>query len=44
MVSVSFLHAQTPTKNTYVIVHGAWGGAWAFKSLDSLLSLDGNTV
>ena len=44
LISVSFLKAQTTQKNTYVIVHGAWGGAWAFKSLDSLLSMDGNIV
>src|SRR6476659_2841608 len=29
---------------TYVIVHGAWGGGWAFKEVDRLLSADGNKV
>ncbi|HEX3359134.1 MAG TPA: alpha/beta hydrolase [Tepidisphaeraceae bacterium] len=29
---------------TYVIVHGAWGGGWAFKEVDHLLTADGNTV
>ncbi len=29
---------------TYVLVHGAWGGAWSFKQTDSLLRLQGNTV
>ncbi|HVU37387.1 MAG TPA: alpha/beta fold hydrolase [Opitutales bacterium] len=31
-------------KNTYVIVHGAWGGGWAFKEVDDLLTADGNKV
>src|SRR5687767_5981421 len=25
-------------KQVYVIVHGAWGGSWAFKKVDSLLT------
>jgi pimeloyl-ACP methyl ester carboxylesterase len=29
---------------TFVIVHGAWGGSWAFKETDSLLTKLGNTV
>lgn len=42
-------HAQlqkqtTTTKPTMVIVHGAWGGSWAFKKVDSLLSAKGYTV
>ncbi|RPG65495.1 MAG: alpha/beta fold hydrolase [Flavobacteriaceae bacterium TMED42] len=28
----------------YVIVHGAWGGSWAFKEVDQLLTVKGNTV
>ena len=28
----------------YVIVHGAWGGSWAFKEVDQLLTATGNTV
>ena len=36
-------HADTPIQNatysnTYVIVHGAWGGGWAFKEVDRLLT------
>lgn len=31
-------------KPTYVIVHGAWGGSWAFKKVDSLLTAKGNLV
>ncbi len=29
---------------TYVIVHGAWGGGWAFREVDRLLTADGHTV
>lgn len=29
---------------TFVIVHGAWGGSWAFREVDSLLSERGYTV
>lgn len=29
---------------TYVIVHGAWGGGWAFKEVDRLLSEQGHEV
>ena len=29
---------------TFVIVHGAWGGSWAFKQLDSILSEQGHRV
>lgn len=31
-------------KPVYVIVHGAWGGSWAFKKVDSLLTEKGNIV
>ena len=30
--------------NTYVIVHGAWGGGWDWKNVADLLAADGNTV
>ncbi len=36
--------APVKTKNTYVIVHGAWGGGFAFKTVDDLLTADGNKV
>ena len=29
---------------TFVIVHGAWGGGWAFKEVDRLLTADGYKV
>jgi pimeloyl-ACP methyl ester carboxylesterase len=35
--------AQQP-KHTYVIVHGAWGGGWDWRGIDSLLSATGNRV
>ena len=31
-------------KNTYLLIHGAWGGGWDWKIVDSLLTLQGNTV
>src|ERR1700748_2369717 len=45
-VKTSTTQPTDPSKKTftYVIVHGAWGGGWAFKEVDHLLSADGNTV
>src|SRR6185436_10990219 len=31
-------------KFTYLIVHGAWAGGWAYKELDEMLTADGNKV
>ena len=31
-------------QHTYVIVHGAWGGGWAFKPLEAALSARGHEV
>jgi pimeloyl-ACP methyl ester carboxylesterase len=36
--------APAPGKSTYVIVHGAWGGGWAFREVDAMLTADGNKV
>jgi pimeloyl-ACP methyl ester carboxylesterase len=36
--------ANTPAKPTIVIVHGAWGGAWGFRRVDSLLREKGYNV
>lgn len=36
--------ADTSIKQTIVIVHGAWGGAWAFKKVDGLLREKGYNV
>lgn len=30
--------------DTYVIVHGSWGGSWAFKEVDAMLSERGHVV
>jgi pimeloyl-ACP methyl ester carboxylesterase len=42
----AILLAGGPDSNqyTYVIVHGAWGGGWAFRQVDSLLTADGHKV
>jgi pimeloyl-ACP methyl ester carboxylesterase len=34
----------TARRLTYVIVHGAWGGGWAFKEVDRLLTGEGHEV
>ncbi len=31
-------------KGTFLLVHGAWGGGWAFREVDRLLSADGYKV
>lgn len=36
--------AETPSKSTIVIVHGAWGGGWAFKKVEALLRQKGFDV
>ena len=33
-----------PAKPTFVIVHGAWGGGWDWRTVDSLLTNDGYRV
>ncbi len=48
-LSFSVRNAQTQknevsTKPTIVIVHGAWGGAWAFRNVDTLLREKGYNV
>lgn len=40
-VQLSFAQNAKPV---YVIVHGAWGGSWAFKKVDSLLTETGTIV
>jgi pimeloyl-ACP methyl ester carboxylesterase len=32
------------TPRTYVLVHGAWGGGWAFRTVDSILTAAGHRV
>ena len=36
--------SQSSPEPIYVIVHGAWGGGWAFKNVDSLLTDEGSIV
>ena len=38
------LAAQQPTSRTYVAVHGAWGGGWDWRTVDSLLTSAGHRV
>lgn len=33
-----------PKKQTYMLVHGAWAGAWQWKKVGGLLQADGHTV
>ncbi|MBI6120153.1 alpha/beta fold hydrolase [Salegentibacter maritimus] len=46
IVTISFQtsHSQTNNKSVFVLVHGTWGGGWAFKQVDSLLTENGNVV
>lgn len=44
MLNFMITVAQPASKPVYVIVHGAWGGSWAFKKVDSLLSEKGCIV
>src|SRR5258705_10482149 len=47
MVNYTDARAQktvAPAKPTIVIVHGAWGGAWAFRRVESLLRERGYSV
>ena len=37
-------NTNAPAKPTIVIVHGAWGGAWAFKKVEALLRQKGFDV
>jgi pimeloyl-ACP methyl ester carboxylesterase len=43
VITSGFCFSQS-VKPVYVIVHGAWGGGWAFKKVDSLMSEQGCIV
>lgn len=43
-ISFQTSFSQSTSKPIYVIVHGAWGGGWAFKNVDSLLTESGGIV
>lgn len=36
--------AQNRTPRTFLFVHGAWGGGWEYKKIDSLLRIQGDIV
>jgi pimeloyl-ACP methyl ester carboxylesterase len=49
LISFHLANAQTaqpaqPAKPTIVIVHGAWGGSWAFRKVEALLRAKGFNV
>ena len=47
LISIIISHnsnSQILSKQVYVIVHGAWGGGWAFTKVDSLLTNNGCIV
>src|SRR2546425_2642442 len=43
-VAVIAQKTDAPSKPTIVIVHGAWGGAWAWRKVDALLRDKGDNV
>jgi pimeloyl-ACP methyl ester carboxylesterase len=44
LITASVYSQSSSSKPVYVIVHGAWGGGWAFKKVDSLLREKGCIV
>ncbi len=44
LLAPSVLPAQQPQASTYVIVHGAWGGGWDWRAVDSALTSRGHRV
>lgn len=44
LIAFQPLFSQKTSKPVYVLVHGAWGGGWAFKGIDSLLTELGSKV
>ena len=44
LLAVALLVQGGPAKQTFVIVHGAWGGGWDWRTVDSLLTRDGHKV
>ena len=43
-ISAQTTKVETSSKSTIVIVHGAWGGGWAFKKVEALLRQKGFDV
>jgi pimeloyl-ACP methyl ester carboxylesterase len=44
VMNAASLQAQQRAPHTYVIVHGAWGGGWDWKQVDSALDASGSKV
>lgn len=44
LIGGTLLSTGAFAQQTYVLVHGAWGGGWSFKQTDSLLRVQGHTV
>ncbi|HET8713683.1 MAG TPA: alpha/beta fold hydrolase [Gemmatimonadales bacterium] len=44
LVAALLAQGPRPAKPTFVIVHGAWGGGWDWRTVDSLLTKDGYRV
>ncbi|MGE5801015.1 MAG: alpha/beta fold hydrolase [Gemmatimonadota bacterium] len=44
LLAAALLVQSSPAKPTFVIVHGAWGGGWDWRTVDSLLTKDGYRV
>ncbi len=42
--AVCIAQSAPQSPSTYVIVHGAWGGGWDWRTIDSLLSSQGHAV
>ena len=44
LLAMLLVQAPAPPRSTFVIVHGAWGGGWDWRTVDSLLTKDGYKV
>ena len=44
LLSLAALTASAQEPTTFVIVHGAWGGSWDWRTVDSLLTSQGHRV
>lgn len=44
LLSIAYIGQIYGQQSTYVIVHGAWGGAWQFKNTEAKLEEQGNKV
>ncbi len=42
---ITFANSTPPQKpRTFLFVHGAWGGGWEYKDIDSILTANGDIV